>query len=81
MDSGSSGVEQTTAVVVRGMRGMSSMGKPQRPATDVRSVLMGQPKSQQMLNVGEFTCTCTTGWTGSTCEISKLIYLFLFIIM
>lgn len=68
---GASSVEQTTAVVVRGMRGMSSMGKPQRPATDVRSTLMGQPKSQQMLNVGEFTCTCTTGWTGSTCEISE----------
>lgn len=68
---GAGSVEQTTAVVVRGMRGMSSMGKPQRPANDVRSTLMGQPKSQQMLNVGEFTCTCTTGWTGSTCEISE----------
>lgn len=68
---GVGGVEQTTAVVVRGMRGMSSMGKPQRPASDIRSTLMGQPKSQQVLNVAEFTCTCTTGWTGSTCEISE----------
>lgn len=69
-------VEQTTAVIVRGMRGMSSMGKPQRPATDVRSTLMGQPKTQPVLNVVEFTCTCATGWTGSTCEISEFIISF-----
>lgn len=57
------------------MRGMSSMGKPQRPANDMRSVLIGQPKNQQTAPVGEFACTCATGWTGPTCEISKFLKL------
>lgn len=70
-----SSVDQTTTpvVVVRGMQGMSSMGKPQRPGVDVRSMLMGHPKSQasKAPPTNEFLCTCSTGWTGATCEISK----------
>lgn len=68
-------VDQTTPVVIRGMRGMSSMGKPQRPVNDMRSVLIGQPKGQSSSPVGEFTCTCSTGWTGPTCEISKFFFI------
>lgn len=73
-------IEHTTAVVVRrGMRGMSSMGKPvsMRPTSDSNSVLLNNnnAKVSSVLSptppVNEFTCTCATGWTGPTCEISK----------
>lgn len=72
--------EHTTAVVVRrGMRGMSSMGKPVnvRPVSEANSIFLSNSVSgasvsspvQQQVN--EFMCTCATGWTGPTCEISK----------
>lgn len=71
-------LEQTTApVVIRGMRGMSSMGKPVNsrsvPATDPKSVLLGSVKmtTNSSPSANEFICTCATGWTGPTCEISK----------
>lgn len=65
-------IEQTTPIVVRGMQGMSSMGKPQRPGGDLRGMLMGHPKNQvPSAPTSEFTCTCATGWTGPTCEISE----------
>lgn len=54
------------------MQGMSSMGKPQRPGTDVRAMLLGPPKQSQIIATKEFTCTCSTGWAGPTCEISKI---------
>lgn len=73
--------EHTTAVVVRrGMRGMSSMGKPVnvRPASsDASSILLSNSVngasalSPTTPQVNEFMCTCATGWTGPTCEISK----------
>lgn len=74
-------LEQTTAVVVRrGMRGMSSMGKPVniRPTSESNSVLLNNnAKVTSTLTsnppVNEFTCTCATGWTGPTCEISTYI--------
>lgn len=72
-------LEQTTAVVVRrGMRGMSSMGKPVsvRPTSESNSVLLSNTAkvSSALLStppVNEFTCACATGWSGPTCEISK----------
>lgn len=73
-------LEQTTAVVVRGMRGMSSMGKPvsMRTTSESNSVLLSNnakisPVLSSTPPVNEFTCTCATGWTGPTCEISKYI--------
>lgn len=68
-------LEQTTAVVVRGMRGMSSMGKPvnMRPISEASNILIGSAKasSSSTAPANEFMCTCATGWTGPTCEISK----------
>lgn len=67
-------LEQTTAaVVIRGMRGMSSMGKPvsMRPVSDANSVLLGGAKMTPPPPTSEFVCSCATGWTGPTCEISK----------
>lgn len=72
-------LEQTTAVVIRrGMRGMSSMGKPVsvRPTSESNSVLLSNTAkvSSALLStppVNEFTCACATGWSGPTCEISK----------
>lgn len=64
------------------MQGMSSMGKPQRPAVDVRSILMGHPKIQTPVSpVSEFSCTCANGWTGPTCEISKWHFFYFFLII
>lgn len=72
-------------VTVRGMRGMSSMGKPVGSvrSTDGRSALlnggankMGSSLSSAMVPnpapvMNEFTCSCAPGWTGPSCEISK----------
>lgn len=65
----------TNAVVIRGMRGMSSMGKPvsMRPMMDANSVFLGGAKQPSAPPLNEFVCTCATGWTGPTCEISKYI--------
>lgn len=67
-------LEQTTAVVVRGMRGMSSMGKPvsMRPIGEAGGAPHGSAKMSPTPAESEFMCTCPTGWTGPTCEISKL---------
>lgn len=59
---------------------MSLMGKPvQRPASESNSVLLGNSANVANIKVpssstppvNEFVCTCATGWTGPTCEISK----------
>lgn len=76
-------------VMVRNMQGMSSMGKPKFPGGDLRSILMGYPSNQRTRQssvslssssssatksqANEFACTCPTGWTGATCEISKCV--------
>lgn len=81
-------MEHTTAVVVRrGMRGMSSMGKPvnMRSGSESNSVSLGNSANAVGLKVAsvstplvnEFVCTCATGWTGPTCEISKQIFYFI----
>jgi jagged-1 len=62
------------SIIMGGMRGMSSMGKPMgmkpvgflgatTPPTVAKNT--SQPK------VNEFMCTCAPGWTGPTCEISE----------
>lgn len=73
----------TTPIIVRGMRGMSSMGKPYG-----RSSLTGgagpgggaagggdSSSSKELLllpqPIKDFICTCAPGWTGPTCEISE----------
>lgn len=63
----------TAAIVIRGMRGMSSMGKPvsMRPIADANGVFMGGVKTPPTPPANEFMCSCATGWTGPTCEISK----------
>lgn len=62
---------QTPAIMVRGMRGMSSMGKPvsSRP-TDTRNQQQVTTSTKKP-TVNEFTCSCAPGWTGPTCAISK----------
>lgn len=64
---------KTKAVmVIRGMHGRSSsMGKPvsSRP-NEPRSTLKNLPAPA----VSEFTCSCSPGWTGPTCEISKFFF-------
>lgn len=58
---------------------MSSIGKPVniRPTSESNNILLSNnvkvpsallPSTSQ---VNEFVCTCATGWSGSTCEISK----------
>lgn len=77
-------LEATTGpIIVRGMRGMSSMGKPYG-----RSSLTGgagpggggggdssSSSSKELLllpqPIKDFICTCAPGWTGPTCEISE----------
>lgn len=71
---------KTKAVmVIRGMHGRSSsMGKPvsSRP-NEPRSTLKNLPAPA----VSEFTCSCSPGWTGPTCEISEFFFLcFVFLI-
>lgn len=87
-------------VTVRGMRGMSSMGKPigslrslearnamlngtgsgssksaNGLASLVAAVQSGSPTASVIMPpLNEFTCSCAPGWTGPTCEISKLRY-------
>lgn len=63
---------------------MSSMGKPVsvRPTSDSNSVLLSNiAKMSSVLSstppVNEFTCTCATGWTGPTCEISEYFSIWL----
>lgn len=66
----------TTPIIVRGMRGMSSMGKPYG-----RSSLSGGAgqgggaagggDSSSSKEIKDFICTCAPGWTGPTCEISE----------
>uniref|UniRef100_A0A1B0CSV8 Putative fibrillin n=1 Tax=Lutzomyia longipalpis TaxID=7200 RepID=A0A1B0CSV8_LUTLO len=59
-------VASPTAVTVRRMRGMSSMGKPARSRTidkdHVRAPPMNLPAPP------DFICTCAPGWTGPMCE-------------
>lgn len=82
-------MEQTTlpaaTVMVRGMRGMSSMGKPVsvRPPSEAvgkaAGTISGIPSNSNMSSkstppMAEFTCSCSAGWTGPNCEISKLTW-------
>ncbi|XP_055903990.1 protein serrate [Eupeodes corollae] len=62
---------------VRGMRGMSSMGKPvgrnRNPTTNGGTSSGGSAMARMSPTtppVAEFTCTCAPGWTGPTCEIN-----------
>lgn len=74
MKNAQSAVEsQTTSVVMRGMRGMSSMGKPvsSRPAIDLLRGNTNVAKTTTNREVAEYTCSCLPGWTGPSCEISK----------
>ncbi|XP_055585474.1 protein serrate-like [Uranotaenia lowii] len=80
--------ESTTLLpmFVRGMRGMSSMGKPfgrsAAGSSGSDSVISGSPK-ELMTALGrshplvpsaqpikDFVCSCAPGWTGPTCEIN-----------
>lgn len=72
-------MEQTTPVVVRrGMRGMSSMGKPGgiRSTSESNIITLNNNNAAKTLMTttpnNEFICACPTGWTGPTCEISEL---------
>lgn len=74
-------LEHTTAVVVRrGMRGMSSMGRPAIKSNSESNSVLSQMSNAKIIPtitastgpVNEFVCACPTGWTGPTCEISKL---------
>lgn len=73
-------MEQTTPVVVRrGMRGMSSMGKPGGiRSTSESNIITSNNNAAKTVTTttpnNEFICTCPTGWTGPTCEISEFIY-------
>lgn len=58
-----------TAVTVRRMRGMSSMGKPAR--SRIMDVPRVPAKNQPSPPISDFVCTCAPGWTGPTCETSK----------
>lgn len=70
------GVEEptTSVVVIRGMRGMSSLGKPvsmRSSPNEGHSNLLISPKAVTVAPPAEFSCSCATGWTGPTCEISE----------
>lgn len=66
-------LEQTTLpVVVRGMQGMSSMGKPKRPPVDVRSMLMGHPKANNNGGQAMGASTVTTTATASASAASPI---------
>lgn len=73
-------MEQTTPVVVRrGMRGMSSMGKPGGiRSTSESNIIASNNNAAKTVTTttpnNEFICTCPTGWTGPTCEISEFNY-------
>lgn len=71
-------LEQTTAVGIRGMRGMSSVDK--KLVSQSGTTLFGTAKVPTTPPLNEFSCVCATGWTGPTCEISKCIkfYVLLF---
>lgn len=80
--SNSTDENQGAVITVRGMRGMSSMGKPMgRAKTEGRGSSAarsnntrngGSPKAPASSpSSAEFTCSCAPGWTGSTCEISE----------
>jgi jagged-1 len=61
-------------MVMGGMRGMSSMGKPVgnvKPAFMSQGVSAVGQKNTTSPKAIEFTCSCTAGWTGPTCEISE----------
>lgn len=66
--------EQTTAVGIRGMRGMSSMEKKLvGHSTAAAAAMLAAAKAPTTPSLNEFSCVCATGWTGPTCEISKCI--------
>lgn len=69
-------LEQTTAVGIRGMRGMSSVDK--KLVSQSGTTLFGTAKVPTTPPLNEFSCVCATGWTGPTCEISKCIKFFMF---
>lgn len=57
----------------RQFRGMSSMGSPvsHRPMDLKKNI-----STAIMSELKEFICTCPIGWTGPTCEISKILIIF-----
>lgn len=63
-------MEQTTAVGIRGMRGMSAADK-KLVGQSGTAVFGGAAKVPTTPPLNEFSCACATGWTGPTCEISK----------
>lgn len=79
------GSTSVTSIIVRGMRGMSSMGRPVSTSriSDIRGTVSSSSgssssssslilsKSVTMPPSTEFSCTCAPGWTGLTCEVSK----------
>lgn len=77
---GDSSESSTTPIIVRGMRGMSSMGKPFGRSGGAGGGAGGGDSSREVTPkhllsppqpIKDFICTCAPGWTGPTCEISK----------
>ncbi|KAL9692813.1 hypothetical protein quinque_000108, partial [Culex quinquefasciatus] len=69
----------TTPIIVRGMRGMSSMGKPFGRSGGAGGGAGGGDSSREVTPkhllsppqpIKDFICTCAPGWTGPTCEIN-----------
>lgn len=69
-------MEQTTAVGIRGMRGMSGMDKKLVSQSTSTALFGSAAKVPTTPPLNEFSCVCATGWTGPTCEISECIKIF-----